>query len=374
VNVHGKKIEKADVQHLLDPFNVKVDKPFFIKPNLAVPASPKSGIVTDINLICALIDYLRDRKADKIVVGEGPVIGYEASDVFEFTGYKDLAKEKDVELIDLNQTERSPIKWHFGEISIPKVAIDSYYINVAKLKTHVQSTVTLSMKNQKGLLLPADKRRFHRDWGLHQPISYLSEVVKPNLSIIDGFIGLEGDGPLSGGKPRKLGFLAAGDSMLALDSLCCHVIGIDPDRVKHLKFSEQIGLGKITPKSFEALQKLNLSQMVFRKANEEFRKMGRLYSVRNSYACTGCGDAIACTIESLKSRPKYWPRLFTVFAYRALFGGLVILTGKNPEVKELKGKRLCIGDCAKSYATANGLRFVSGCPPKHGDIAKALLE
>lgn len=373
IYVGGRQVKKADIVKLLEPIDFKIGKQVFIKPNLAISASPESGIVTDVGLIGSLVDFLREKGVDKIFVGEGPVMGHQASDVFAGTGYKALAHEKNLELVDLNTAERKNVKWHYGKISIPNIVLDSFYINVAKLKTHVQTTVSLSMKNQKGLLLPIDKKRFHRDWGLHQAIAHLAEVVKPDLAMVDGFIGLEGDGPLSGGKPKKLGVLAAGEDMVALDSTCCHVIGIDPNSVLHLKYAEENGVGVMIPKTSPMLKRFQV-RSIFQRANEDFRKMGKLYSIRNPYACTACGDAIACAIEHIKSTPKLWPRLATVMAFRALVGGMILLSGKNASTKGLKGKRICIGECTKSLAQECELRFVPGCPPKPEDITSAMLE
>ncbi len=374
IRVKGKQINQADVGVLLNSFDINKGKQIFIKPNLAVPASSKSGIVTDINLIAALIDLLHAKGFTKIVIGEGPVIGHKAVDVFEGTGYRALAEKKGVDLVDLNTAERQKVKWQYGEIAVPRIINDSYYINVAKLKTHVQTTVSLTMKNQKGLLLPIDKRRFHRDWGIHWPIAFLSQVVKPDLAIIDGFIGLEGDGPLTGGKPRKLGLLGASDNMITLDSFFCYIIGINPESVLHLKYAQEIGVGTFAKPSAKMLQKYNLHNVHFKRANEELRKVGKIYAIRNPHACTGCGDAIAGALHQFRSKPAYWPRIATIFAYRLLLGGMVILTGKNPSYKCLKGKKICVGQCTKAFAEAKRLCYVPGCPPKHEAIAKALLE
>jgi uncharacterized protein (DUF362 family) len=372
VRAEGKQTRKSDIIKLLEPFDFKITTQVFIKPNLAVPASPASGIVTDVKLISLLVDFLRDKGIEKIFIGEGPIIGHQASDVFAATGYETLAREKDFELVDLNTTERKPVKWHYGEIDIPKIVLNSFYINVAKLKTHVQTTVTLSMKNQKGILLPIDKRRFHRDYGLHWPIAYLAEVIKPNLAIIDGVIGLEGDGPILGGSPRHAGLLAAGCDIVALDSACCCAIGIDPYNVLHLKYAMEIGVGSITTADSSIIPsnvKIN-----FKRANENFKKIGKLYSIRNPYACTGCGDSVASAIQYMKSTPKMWPRLAMKMGSRALVGGMVILTGKNASPCGLKGKKICVGNCTQSLAKVKGLRFVPGCPPKPEDVVKAMLE
>lgn len=373
INVNRQQINKEYVSKLFDPLCPEITKPVFIKPNLAVPADPESGVVTDIKLISSLIDFLRSKGAEKISVGEGPVIGYDTQTVFSETGYAELAQDKDFELVDLNSASRKTVTWHYGEILIPEIVLESFYINVAKLKTHVQTTVSLTLKNQKGILLPKDKKNFHRNWGLNLPIAHLAEAVKPDLAIIDGMIGLEGDGPLSNGKPKKLGIIAASDNMVELDSICCHLVGINPHDVLHLKHAEKVGLGNI-PANASMFQELQLPSSGFEMANEDFRKMGKLYSIRNPYACTGCGDSIACAIEKIKSNPKHWPRLASKLAFRALIGGLVILSGKNCPTKGLKGKRICIGECTRELASENGLVFVSGCPPKPEDIIPALLD
>ncbi|MEM2904501.1 MAG: DUF362 domain-containing protein [Candidatus Bathyarchaeia archaeon] len=371
VRVAGRHVSKPDLVRLLEPFDLKVGRQVFIKPNLAVPASPDSGIVTDVKLTGSLIDALRDMGAERILVGDGPVIGYRASDVFAATGYEALAREKKVELVDLDLVERRRIRWHYGEISIPEVVFDSFYVNVAKLKTHVQTTVTLSMKNQKGLLLPVDKRRFHTDYGLHWPIAYLAEAVKPDLAIVDGVRGLEGDGPLRGGAARDVGVIVASRDMVALDSFCCRVISIDPYDVLHLMYAEEIGVGSL--KSLGSGVPPPEVQVSFRRANEKRKEVGKLRFVRNPYTCSGCGDSVASAIEHIKSTPRLWLRIGRM-GYRALFGGMVVLAGRNASPGELAGKRICVGACTQSLAKREGWRFVPGCPPTAKDVAEALLE
>ena len=370
VHIDNNEPSQEDMSRLLKPFDIDIHRPIFIKPNLAIAGNPESGIVTDIRLIRALVEFLRKKGAERISIGEGPVIGHEAMDVFDESGFTDLAIKERVTLIDLNKVERTSVEWHYGDLSIPRLVPESFYINFAKLKTHVQTVVSLSLKNQKGLLLPNDKKRFHREWGLHKPIAHLAQVVTPNLVIVDGVIGLEGDGPLGNGSPRQCGVMLASKDMVAIYSACCHLVGIDPNTVPHLKHAEEIGVGTM----FKEPSVFKQHSMGFQKPNQSFRKLGKLYAIRNPYACTGCGDSIAEAINHLKSTPKCWPRLVTVGAYRALLGGMVLLTGKNASTNGLKGKRICIGVCTKSLADEEEICFVSGCPPNPKEIAHAILH
>jgi uncharacterized protein (DUF362 family) len=79
---------------------------------------------------------------------------------------------------------------------------------VAKLKTHIQTGVTLGLKNQKGLLLSEDKKRFHKR-DLSGCIRAPSVVARPDLTLVDGIVGLEGDGPWRRGTPKEMNLLVA---------------------------------------------------------------------------------------------------------------------------------------------------------------------
>ena len=133
--------------------------------------------------------------------------------------------------IDLKQLEfesqlilfniRSPIVYDIIcsiKFSIPKIlkTVDAY-INLVKIKTHMETTVTFSLKNQMGLVSIGDRINMHRT-GLERLIAHLGKSIKPTFSIVDGIIAMEGNGPHHG-QSRILDLIIAGNDMVELDSV-----------------------------------------------------------------------------------------------------------------------------------------------------------
>jgi uncharacterized protein (DUF362 family) len=131
----------------------------FIKPNVPDAGPAGQGLYTDPAVVEAFIRRFPGRE---VVIGEGCIVGCDASAALAKTGYVALAKRYGAETLDLEQAERFEVDWPHGRLRLPALLRSHEYINVAKMKTHVQTGATLGLKNQKGLLAAADKRRFHR--------------------------------------------------------------------------------------------------------------------------------------------------------------------------------------------------------------------
>jgi len=131
-------------------------------------------------------------------------------------------------------------------LTIIKPVLDAdVVINLPKLKTHIYTTFTGAVKNLFGVIPGYDKPAYHAR--LHD-LAHFSEMlldvfdfVKPDLSVIDGIIGLEGDGPGRHGKPRRMGILIASRDSIALDVVACRVVGIAPESVPVLTAAHKRG-------------------------------------------------------------------------------------------------------------------------------------
>ena len=124
--------------------------------------------------------------------------------------------------------------------SIPRILNEACLINLPVLKTHVVSTMTLAMKNPMGILPRPDRRSMHT-LGIDQCIVDMNRAIKPGLTIVDGSVGQDGEGPLYGDK-ADLQVLVAGRDSLAVDLVCCQLVGVKPRDIPHLKLAlEQLG-------------------------------------------------------------------------------------------------------------------------------------
>jgi hypothetical protein len=101
------------------------------------------------------------------------------------------------------------------------------------LKTHVQTKVSLGLKNLKGCLQMRSKMEFHKK-GLERMIALLSTKVKPKLTIIDGIYANE-HGPGRMGTAHRMNLIIAGRDILSCDIVGSTILGIDPSTVDHLR-------------------------------------------------------------------------------------------------------------------------------------------
>ena len=375
------KAEKYDVK-LLKPLirdaieelglNLTNKKTALLKPNIVIPAKPKSAIITHPAVVEAVIGVLEEKGFEDIVIGEGAGLGADEGIIFDASGYKKLEKDG-VRLVNLNKAERVEIKWKYGTLKIPKIVAETdLYVNLPKMKTHGQTIVTLAMKNQKGILSHADKKRFHL-LGLHEPIAELAKVVKPDLNVVDAVEAMEGEGPLSG-KKKKVGALVIGTNLLEVDMACCELMGIEYKKVKHIKEAIR---GDIGPKKTE-IKGINPEEVKtsfnFKKANEKYGHILNVYSWRNPYACSMCIDSFSQAVKSAIRNPKYWLSFIPKFAYLALFKRIDIIQGFHAEIPNEHGRIICLGDCTREIAKENGFIHIKGCPPKSEDILEALKK
>ncbi|RZN40561.1 MAG: DUF362 domain-containing protein [Methanophagales archaeon ANME-1-THS] len=340
-----------------------------LKPNIVIPVKPASAIITHPAVVEAVVAVLEENGFEDIVVGEGAGLGADESEIFEVAGYTKLER-RGVRLVNLNKAERVEINWKYGRLRVPKIVAEAdLYVNLPKMKTHGQTVVTLSLKNQKGILSHADKMRFHK-WGLHEPLVELAKVVKPDLIVVDALEAMEGEGPLRG-KKKKVGALVIGTNLLETDIACCELMGINPNEVEHLTIGMREDIGAANPHLIAGSDALKTS---FKRANAAYGNILKVYSWRNPYACSMCIDSFTLAVKSALRDPKYWLTFLPKFAYLALFKRIDIIQGFHAHIPDKHGRIICLGDCTKELAKKNNSRYVKGCPPTSEEIIAALMR
>jgi uncharacterized protein (DUF362 family) len=223
-----------------------------IKPNVKNPSPPGYGVVTDPRVVAPLVDLLREAGAGRIVIAEGaayPSGAYDTFAAFEFSGYKRLAQEKNVELVDLNSYDSVDLKVPNGTV-LDRVRVGrsvttvDVVINVPVLKTHTECLFSGCLKNWSvGIAAREEKKLLHRV-GIHDSIVDVHMAVTPSFNVVDAIVALEGDGPnLPPGKSKSLGLVLAGANPVSVDAVAASIMGITPREVKHLVKAEGRGLG-----------------------------------------------------------------------------------------------------------------------------------
>jgi len=215
-------------------------KPVLIKPNYLNSRHPSTGITTDSRVIEGVVKFLRERKIEDIVIGEGSGFA-DTSQAFRVAGVDRVAERWGVKLIDLNKDKfvevNPPNPLALKKVRVAKTALESTIISVPKLKPHRIATVTLSLKNMMGAL--ASKGSMHR--GIAKNIVDLASVLRPSVAVVDGIIA--GEGHESSGNPVEMNLVIAGTDPVAVDAVGAAVMGIPPTDVKHLVLAGKKGLG-----------------------------------------------------------------------------------------------------------------------------------
>jgi uncharacterized protein (DUF362 family) len=187
-----------------------------------------------------------------VVVAEGPGHRRDLEYLLVSTGLYDHLKDLKLRFSDLNHDDVRPVRLRsrfmtLQQIMLPRELLEAdFIVSMPKLKTHHGAVMTASMKNLFGVVPGAvygwPKNLLHF-CGIENSIVDLASTVKPQLAIVDGIIGMEGDGPIMG-TPRALGVIAMGKDPVAVDATCARLIGLDPTRIKYLSMASEF-LGHI---------------------------------------------------------------------------------------------------------------------------------
>ena len=208
-------------------------KSILLKPNILSDAAPEKCITTHPVVLKALIRYLRERGARKILVGDSP--GIQGSFFIpRHSKILEVCEEEQVPWIDFAKNPVSTIiPFTYGRsLPLPNILSEvDMVISVAKMKTHQLMYVTGSVKNLFGLVPGLHKSPCHMMYPTRESFSRLIaglySVVKPSFALMDAVISMEGAGP-AGGIPRHTGLLMASRDCTALDAAESIVMGYDP--------------------------------------------------------------------------------------------------------------------------------------------------
>ena len=217
-----------------------------IKINFITDKTWDTGATTDPIVVEAIIRKLENLPV-KIYVVESDATITNADKAFEKTGMKEMCDRNGIEWLNLGHVkDRVKIEIPNGEalksITVPRLVTESAIISAAKLKTHLNTTVTLGMKNMFGLLPDKLKGKYHMK-GISKVVVDINSVLRSALTVIDGFVGMEGRGPVDG-TPVQMNLIIAGTDPVATDATAARVMGFNPFEIKHIRKAHERGLGK----------------------------------------------------------------------------------------------------------------------------------
>jgi uncharacterized protein (DUF362 family) len=223
---------------------LKVDvrgKRVLLKPNLVEYESDRV-INTHPALVAGAAQALLRAGAAAVVVGEGPGHRRDIEYLVTSTGFYDHLRDVGVRFVDLNHDDvrEVPLASRFtelGSLTLPVELLQAdLVVSMPKLKTHHWAGITCSLKNLFGTVPGAvygwPKNILH--WrGIENSILDLAATIRPGLAIVDGIVGMEGDGPIMG-TPKQVGCVVMGTDPVAVDATCARVMGLRPENVRYL--------------------------------------------------------------------------------------------------------------------------------------------
>jgi uncharacterized protein (DUF362 family) len=221
-----------------------------LKPNL-VEYHRDKVINTHPHVVAAVIELCRREGAAEVLVAEGPGHCRNAEHLVSASGLGDVLRHYKVPFVDLNHDE--PVRrLNLGRLTglshlhlAQTIAAADVVISLPKLKTHHWAVATLSLKNLFGTLpgicygWPKNVLHWH---GIDSSIVDIALTRTPDLAVVDGVLGMEGDGPLNG-TPVPSGVLVMGTDLVAVDATCCRLMRLDPERVGYLVLAARKRLG-----------------------------------------------------------------------------------------------------------------------------------
>ncbi len=240
---------KPKIHKILDAFGlgqIKTGDKVLIKPNLLLAAPPELGITTHPMVVKAVAEYVLAFGA-RVQLSDSPAVG-SFQKVLRQSGYESALEGLDIKMVPFEESEKINIGDPFGSIEVAKDAIHAdYIINLAKLKTHAQMFLTLGVKNMFGCIVGLRKPKWHMRAGVDRSmfarlLVRLYESLRPDVTIVDGILALEGQGPGKGGTPRELGWLIAGTNAHSIDKTICTFLGIHPMSLATVEQAQLLGV------------------------------------------------------------------------------------------------------------------------------------
>ncbi|MFO7838433.1 MAG: DUF362 domain-containing protein, partial [Desulfosalsimonadaceae bacterium] len=231
---HGKEALELSRQALAAAVTRDIrGKRVLIKPNIGFKAGPKSGIVTNPEVVAGAVRWAEEAGAGEILVGDSCIYGVDSEEAFASSGILEAAEDEGASVVHLDRGE--PVKHKVPDpvilesIKISSIADEAdIIVSVPVVKSHMHTGATLSLKNMKGILYRRQKMKMHHlghpdengPWGrwhtLDLAVSDLATTVPPHAALLDATVVLEGMGPMIG-EPRRLDTLIASQDPLAAD-------------------------------------------------------------------------------------------------------------------------------------------------------------
>lgn len=246
---HPKTLETS-LTTLLEPWGgmaafVKPGDRVLLKPNLLTGSRPTQECVTRPELVAVVAQQVIEA-GGKPFLGDSPAFG-SAFGVARANGYLPLIESLNLPIVEFHGKRYQTVSEGFDHLRLSQEAMEAdVVINLPKVKSHAQLTLTMGVKNLFGCVPGKMKAWWHLEAGkdvnrFGEMLVETARAINPNLTILDGIIGHEGNGPVKG-QPRELGILAASDHVFSLDRTMVEILQVNPSLIPTITASQRLGL------------------------------------------------------------------------------------------------------------------------------------
>lgn len=261
------KLLRTSIEQLLEPLGgigafVKQGDRVLLKPNLLTAGHPGAECITRPEIVYCLGQLVLEA-GGKPFLGDSPAFG-SAMGVAKANGYLPMMTQLDLPIVEFRGQRYQTNSTTFNHLRLSKEAMDAdVVINLPKVKSHMQLTLTMGVKNLFGCVPGKMKAWWHMEAGKDEKhfgemLVETARAIKPDLTILDGIIGHQGNGP-SGGEARSLGVLGASSDVFALDRSVVAILNVEPELVPTVAAAQRLGINwELDEIDFPQLQPLQI--------------------------------------------------------------------------------------------------------------------
>ncbi|MGM0438169.1 MAG: DUF362 domain-containing protein [Bacillota bacterium] len=296
-----------------------------LKVNLLMGKNPEEAVTTHPEIVKAVAKLVKNAGGKPIIADSpgGPFNNLNLDRAYKISGFKRIAEEENIELN--HDTEGKKLDFSNGKIKKSFTIADyarnaDLIINLPKLKTHGLTMYTGAVKNLFGIIPGLLKAEYHLNLQEVEHFSEmlvdLAEFISPELTIMDGILGMEGDGP-SGGQVKRFNYLIASTSPFAVDVIGAYIMGINPQsKIPTISSSQKRNLVndldniEIIGDELKSYKKTKIPK-IEKRSNLIDQKLPDFLSnfltnilrprpVFNHDKCVGCGDCVeSCPADTI---------------------------------------------------------------------------